>query len=274
THPCLMVLTTEVVTRGRRSRPLQAGARSAQIHPSALAASRRRPATVVDELGALSVASSTFVRMELEQKILDLVGVAQAGAPGEALGLFAGIARVGRAVLDSALAPGGPWASEEDRVALVNGAQEALGALTAAQIGWTCRFAALTIVDNDTTGFEQVDRGVGFVDEFASDTLAPLLGMSHGAATTKTVRAAKLASDLPVTLAALAAGELDLFRAQCIAEELAEVDHDVCALVEQMVHPKITGDTPMKARNRVRAALAEIDPDLVRERAARAKLDR
>src|SRR5688572_29444810 len=96
--------------------------------------------------------------MELEEKVVDLVSVAQAGAPGEALGLFAGIARVGRAILDSALAPGGPWATEDERVALINGAQEALGALSAAQTGWIARFAALTIVDNDTTGFEQVDR--------------------------------------------------------------------------------------------------------------------
>ncbi|WP_256841115.1 DUF222 domain-containing protein, partial [Ornithinimicrobium cryptoxanthini] len=212
--------------------------------------------------------------MELEHEVLDLVGVAQAGAPGEALELLAGIAQVGQAMVDSALAPGGPWASAQDQVDLVKAAQEALGALHAAQTAWIARFAALTLVENDTTGCEQVDRGVGFVDEFASDTLAPLLGMSHGAASTKVVRAAKLAADLPLTLAALATGELDLFRAQCIAEELADADHDVCALVEQLVHPQITGDTPMKARNRVRTALAKIDPDLVRERAARAKLDR
>ncbi|WP_256842784.1 DUF222 domain-containing protein, partial [Ornithinimicrobium cryptoxanthini] len=212
--------------------------------------------------------------MTLEQEVLDLVGVAQAGAPGEALELLAGIAQVGQAMVDSALAPGGPWAGAQDRVELVKAAQEALGALHAAQTAWIARFAALTLVENDTTGCEQVDRGVGFVDEFASDTLAPLLGMSHGAASTKVVRAAKLAADLPLTLAALATGELDLFRAQCIAEELADADHDVCALVEQLVHPQITGDTPMKARNRVRTALAKIDPDLVRERAARAKLDR
>lgn len=212
--------------------------------------------------------------MTLTQEISDLVGGAETAAPGEALELLSGIAQVGQALVDSALAPGGPWASEEDRVALVQGAQTAVGAIHAAQTAWIARFAGLTIVDNDTTGFEQVDRGVGFVDEFASDTLAPMLGMSHGAASTKVVRAAKLAADLPVTLAALAAGELDIFRAQCIAEELADADHDVCAVVEQMVHPKITGDTPMKARNRVRRALAEIDPELVRERAARAKLDR
>ena len=212
--------------------------------------------------------------MKLKQEVLDLVGGAETGAPGGALELLAGIAAVGQAMVGSALAPGGPWASEKDRVALVKGAQEALGALHAAQTAWIARFAGLTIVDNDTTGYEQVDRGLGFVDEFASDTLAPLLGMSHGAASTKVVRAAKLAADLPATLAALATGELDLFRAQCIAEELADADHDVCAVVEQMVHPAITHDTPMKARNRVRRALAEIDPDLVRERAARAKLDR
>ncbi|USQ76923.1 DUF222 domain-containing protein [Ornithinimicrobium cryptoxanthini] len=168
---------------------------------------------------------------------------------------------------------GGGWLEDGDLVGQVRGLQEAIGALTAAQTVRIAQFAARTIEDGDTGHFP-VDKGLGFVDEFASDTLAPMLGMSHGPAATRVFTAAKLAADLPVTLAALAAGDLDLFRAHAIADELREADHDTCAVVEGMIHPRVCGDTPGKARNRVRKALAQIDPDSVRERAARAKLER
>ena len=194
--------------------------------------------------------------------------------PSQTLTVLAGLAAEGRDMVTAALTPGGHWVSEGDLTRLIKGAHDVVAALCAAETAWIARYAALTVVENDTTGFEHVDRGVGFVDEFASDTLAPLLGMSHGAAGGKVRCAAKLAADLPETLAALARGELDLFRAQCIAEELADADHETCALVEKRIHPAVGGDTPMKARNRVRRALAAIDPDLLRERAARAKLDR
>lgn len=167
----------------------------------------------------------------------------------------------------------GGWVEDGDLVGQVRELQQAIGALTAAQVVRIAQFAARTIEDGDYGHFP-VDKGVGFVDEFASDTLAPMLGMSHGPAATRVITAAKLAADLPLTLAALAAGDLDLFRAQVIADELREADHDTCTVVEGMIHPKVSGDTPGKARNRVRKALAEIDPGSVRERAARAKLDR
>lgn len=168
---------------------------------------------------------------------------------------------------------GGGWLEDAELVGQVRGLQQAISALTAAQTVRIAQFAARTIEDGDTGHFP-VDKGLGYVDEFASDTLAPMLGMSHGPAATRVFTAAKLAADLPATLAALAAGDLDLFRAHVIADELREADHDTCAVVESKIHPKVCGDTPGKARNRVRKALAQIDPDSLRERAARAKLER
>src|SRR5690606_31313133 len=114
---------------------------------------------------------------------------------------------------------GGGWVEDGDLVGQVRELQQAIGALTAAQVVRIAQFAARTIEDGDYGHFP-VDKGVGFVDEFASDTLAPMLGMSHGPAATRVITAAKLAADLPLTLAALAAGDLDPFRAQVIADEL------------------------------------------------------
>ncbi|MCK0112908.1 hypothetical protein MWU75_12235 [Ornithinimicrobium sp. F0845] len=119
-------------------------------------------------------------------------------------------------VFDEAV-DGGEWLTDSDLVGQIRGLQIMAGSAQAAQVVRIAQFAARTLVDTDT-GLQRVDRGVGFVDEFASDTLAPLLGMSHGPAATRVRTSAKLAADLPRTLAALAAGDLDLFRAQVIAE--------------------------------------------------------
>lgn len=201
--------------------------------------------------------SRTLVRMEEKSSVEHVIGELT-GAAGEVF---------------EAARDGGGWIEDGDLAEQVRDLQRAIGALTAAQVVRIAQFAARTIEDGDYGHFP-VDKGVGFVDEFASDTLAPMLGMSHGPAATRVIIAAKLTADLPLTLAALAAGDLDLFRAQVIADELREADHDTCTVVEGMIHPRVCGDTPGRARNRVRKALAEIDPDSVRERAARAKLDR
>lgn len=168
---------------------------------------------------------------------------------------------------------GGDWLTDAELVGQIRGLQVVLGSAHAAQVVRIAQFAARTIEEMDGA-LERVDRGVGFVDEFASDTLAPALGMSHGPAATRVRTAAKLAADLPVTLDRLASGDLDLFRAQVIADELAEADHDTCALIEQRIFPWAVTKTPGRIRSRIRRELAELDPDAVKQRAARARLER
>lgn len=168
---------------------------------------------------------------------------------------------------------GGDWLTDAELVGQVRGLQVVLGSAHAAQVVRIAQFAARTIEEMDA-GLERVDRGVGFVDEFASDTLAPVLGMTHGPAATRVRTAAKLAADLPVTLGRLAAGDLDLFRAQVIADELAEADHDTCAVIEERIFPWAVTKTPGRIRSRIRKELADLDPDAVKQRAARARLER
>lgn len=185
---------------------------------------------------------------------------------------LSGLSADAREAYDEAVG-GGDWLTDAELVGQIRGLQVVVGSAHAAQVVRIAQFAARTIEELDT-GLARVDRGVGFVDEFASDTLAPLLGMTHGPAATRVRTAAKLAADFPVTLAALAAGDLDLFRAQVIADELAEADHDTCAVVEARIFPWAETKTPGRIRSRIRRELAELDPEAVKERAARARLER
>lgn len=185
---------------------------------------------------------------------------------------LADLGAAARELYDEAVGEG-DWLTDPDLMGQIRGLQVMVGSVQATQVVRIAQFAARTVVNTDN-GLQRVDRGVGFVDEFASDTLAPLLGMSHGPAATRVRTAAKLAIDLPRTLAALAEGHLDLFRAQVIADELAEADHDVCAEVEEKLHPWAHSQTPGRIRSRIRKILADLDPDAVRQRAARAKLER
>lgn len=175
-------------------------------------------------------------------------------------------------VFDEAVG-GGDWLTDAELIGQVRGLQVMAGAAQAAQVVRIAQFAARSAED-DGSGLRRVDHGVGYVDEFAADTLAPLLGMTPGAAGVRVVTAAKLASDLPVTLGCLAQGDLDLFRAQAIADELMEADHDTCAAVEDQLFPWATSRTAGRIRSRIRAVLADLDPEAVKQRAARAKLER
>jgi len=120
----------------------------------------------------------------------------------------------------------------------------------------------------------QVDRGLGFVDEFAGALVGPLLVLSPGSADARLETAAVLASKLPATLAAMASGGLDPWRARLVAQELRDASVPTCALVEARVYPAGLDDTPRALTARVRRVLAAVDADAVRVKAAKARLDR
>ncbi len=149
---------------------------------------------------------------------------------------------------------------------------------SAAQAAQVVRVAQYTARDSEQeTGgwrFVEVDRGVGHVQEFAADTLAPMLAMAPGSASRKVHMSAVVASRLPGTLRALAEGRLDEWRAFTVAYELYEANAETCAAVEDVIYPAGFGDTARTLANRVRKALAQVDADAVRARAARARLDR
>ena len=59
-----------------------------------------------------------------------------------------------------------------------------------------------------------------------------------------------------------------------MAAETAEATAEACARVEGMVLPRICSETGGRVRARVRRALARVDADAVRVRAAKARLER
>ncbi|HET7474470.1 MAG TPA: DUF222 domain-containing protein [Dermatophilaceae bacterium] len=122
--------------------------------------------------------------------------------------------------------------------------------------------------------FAASDTAPDGVGEYADCEVGTALGYATAAASALTHRSVKIVTDLPTTLAAMAAGDLDTWRAHTIAAELRDVDHDGCGRVEALAFPAVTGDTARAARGRVRRALAQVDPDLVRRRQEAAVRDR
>ncbi len=72
---------------------------------------------------------------------------------------------------------------------------------------------------------------------------------------------------------AMAAGRLDAFRAQVVAHELEEVPADVAATVVATIDEHLDREAAPVLRRRVRRVLARISPDLLRQRAVRARAE-
>lgn len=164
--------------------------------------------------------------------------------------------------------------SRAELVADIEALQRVINAASAAQTVRIAQFAVRGEARDEHGAWVEVARGIGSVDEYASDSLAPRLGLAPGTADKRVHSAAKLAADLPVTVAALAAGRLCPFRAQVIAEELVLAGRDTCAAVEELIHPEVEGLTAGKIRAAVRKALVRVDPDSVRQQADKARKQR
>jgi hypothetical protein len=156
----------------------------------------------------------------------------------------------------------------------VDGAQQVINAASAVQAVRVAQYAARVTEQDGSGQWVEVDHGLGHVSEFASDCFGPMLAMGPVAAGRKVDTAAALASRLPVTLAAMSAGSLDLWRATIIATELSEASRESCAAVEALIYPAVLSEAPGQVTKRVRRVLARIDADAVRLKAAKERLDR
>jgi hypothetical protein len=106
------------------------------------------------------------------------------------------------------------------------------------------------------------------------------IGDEIAAALTLTARAADVLLDLatalrrlPATMAALAAGRIDRYRATVIAEELAGLGDEHAAVVEQQVLDHAPDQTTGQLRAAARRAVLAADPAAARERKERAARD-
>jgi len=161
-----------------------------------------------------------------------------------------------------------------DLAAEVDGAQQVINAASAVQALRVAQYAGREEEQDGTGAWVEVDHGVGHVSEFASDCFGPALAMGPVAASRKVETAAALASKLPLTLAAMSTGNLDVWRATIIATELSEASAASCAGVEALIHPAVLAEAPGAVTKRVRRVLARIDADALRVKAAKERLDR
>jgi hypothetical protein len=101
--------------------------------------------------------------------------------------------------------------------------------------------------------------------EHAPDELAAALTLTARAADHQLGLAVAL-SRLPLTSAALAAGDIDLPRAQVIADELTGLDDTDAAAVEAAIAGAAPGQTTGQLRNSTRRSVQAVDPDAARKR--------
>ena len=120
----------------------------------------------------------------------------------------------------------------------------------------------------------------------AADVAAPVLGASHAQAQLRMEQAVRLAagrapveadggappedSGLQALHTAMAAGRLDGYRAGVVAHELEGAPAAVTEAVVTALEPHLDADAPT-LRRRARRLLARISPDLLRQRADRAR---
>jgi hypothetical protein len=139
----------------------------------------------------------------------------------------------------------------------------------------------------DGTLYETV-HGHGRITIDAADIAAPALGASHGQAERRVEQAVRVAasrvpvdadsgavpepSGLGVLHTAMVEGRLDGYRASVIAAELEVAPADVAEAVVAALEPHLDDEGPL-LRRRCRRLLARISPELLRQRALRARVE-
>lgn len=172
----------------------------------------------------------------------------------------------------------GEWAG------LVEECQSLVNTATAVQDVAITRLAAIEEewLEDGTTS--ETHRAPGHVALDAPDVVAGALGVSHVHAQRRVSLAVRLVADgdrhdraldaasgLSALHEAMAAGRLDAYRAGVVAEELAEAPPEVAEAVVGTLRAYLGVDTAVQLRRRCRRAIVRISPDLLRQRARRAR---
>jgi hypothetical protein len=181
------------------------------------------------------------------------------------------------AVAASPTAPGtvAEWA------AAMAALQRLLDVATAAQDVTICRLASIEVDQAEDGTLRERHRPPGHVSLDAAPVVSGVLGATSVHAERR-VRAAvaRVADGSPGTgaatgfgglHAAMAAGRLDPYRADVVAAELEEAPAEVVATVVAALEPYLDTETGPQLRRRCRRLLARISPDLLRQRARRAR---
>jgi hypothetical protein len=192
----------------------------------------------------------------------------------------------GAAQVATTLTRGGGPSDRGQWLSLVGSCQSLINTLTAVQDTALAQAACRESEWCDDGTLGETVHAPGRVTLDAADLAAPLLGASHAQAQRRVELAVRLAADrVPVPAehrgppetsglralhTAMAQGRLDGFRAGVVAFELDTAPADVADAVVTSLDSHL-GDDTAKLRQRIRVLLARISPDLVRERAQKAR---
>jgi hypothetical protein len=112
------------------------------------------------------------------------------------------------------------------------------------------------------------------LNEYTSDELAMVLCMTMNTACKRLDLALDLTQRLPATLAAMDAGDLDLPRAQAIADATRQITPELARAIEDELLPDAISLNPAQVRRAAAKAVQRADPAGAEERHQERRLDR
>jgi hypothetical protein len=112
------------------------------------------------------------------------------------------------------------------------------------------------------------------LDEYTSDELAMVLCMTMNTACKRLDLALDLTQRLPATLAAMDTGDLDLPRAQAIADATRRITPELAQTIEDELLPEAIGLNPAQVRRAAAKAVQRADPAGAEQRHQDRRLDR
>ncbi len=172
-----------------------------------------------------------------------------------------------------------PYAAVADLTAadwaeIAGDCQAGIRALEATQTLALARVAATDdVVHEDGTVTEEF-VGLGHQRLDAPALVSEQLAQTDTGAARRVAAAVDLLTRMPRLVEAMGAGDLDLYRATRIAEELTECSPEICDEVLDRIKPQhLAGDPVGPLVRRVRRALAAVNSDLLKKRRIRALSD-
>ena len=189
--------------------------------------------------------------------------------------------RVARGALSSVAEPSGVRGSREEWAAVAGELQHLVNEATAVQDAAVVRLAAVEPQWCEDGTVVEVHKPLGHAALDAPSILSGVLNLTAVAAERRVRHALRTAADGPDGTesctglgglhAAMAAGRLDAYRAQVVAAELEECPAEVAATVVASLDGWFDVEDGARLRRRARRMLARVAPDLLRQRAARAR---
>ncbi|WP_030526383.1 HNH endonuclease signature motif containing protein [Phycicoccus jejuensis] len=190
-------------------------------------------------------------------------------------------ARRARQVVGAVLSPAGARGSSEEWAAALGELRALADVVEAAEAEAAVRLAAIEPLVLETGELVETHRAPGHVSLDAPSIVSGVLGMTAVHAERWVRDAVRRAADGPdgtdtatglgALHLAMAQGRLDGYRAGVVARELEEVPAQVAATVLEAVDAYLGVEDAPRLRRRVRRVLARISPDLLRQRAVRAR---